>query len=217
MIGPPLSRLPLKWRFNNRAALTQQLLRGLLNLYVMQVRNSITLIGNLGQDPRLVTLESGTSVVEFSLATNDRYRDREGNFQDRTEWHTVKAYGNRAETMAKYLTKGSKIAVSGALRYRKWEDKHGQKRTTAEIVCEDFAFLDPRGGGQTTNAEYEHANATSSQVNDIGGEPAEAQPPKQTKAKPSKKTKSAGKAQSRTTKPSSRPAAVPALDEDLPF
>ncbi|MEM1358310.1 MAG: single-stranded DNA-binding protein [Bacteroidota bacterium] len=109
----------------------------------MQVRNNITLIGNLGGAPILTTLASGTQVAEFRLATNDYFKDRDGNRQERTEWHRVKAFGKLAETFGKYLERGSQVCVAGALRYSKWIDKHDQVRITAEIIASEFTFLSP--------------------------------------------------------------------------
>ncbi len=109
----------------------------------MQVRNSITLIGNLGSAPKTTVLPSGTTVTEFSLATNDYYRDKDGNRQTRTEWHRIKAFGKTAEILGKYLDSGSQVGLSGALRYNKWVDKHEQPRSTAEVIVTDFTFLSP--------------------------------------------------------------------------
>lgn len=106
--------------------------------------NFINLIGRLGDDPKTITLNSGTTVTEFSLATNNYYRDRDGNRQEQTEWHRVKAYGKLAELFDQYLDKGQQVSIVGSMRYRKWTDKHDQPRTTAEVVAESFSFL---GGG----------------------------------------------------------------------
>ena len=85
----------------------------------MNVRNHIHLTGNLGADPKTVTLDSGTTATEFSLATNDYYRDRDGNRQTRTEWHRVKAYGKIAEIVDQYLDRGKEVSIVGSMRYRK--------------------------------------------------------------------------------------------------
>jgi single-strand DNA-binding protein len=116
----------------------------------MQVRNSITLIGNLGSAPKTSKLPSGRMVTEFSLATNDYYRDKNGDRQTRTDWHKIKAYGKLAETFDKYLEQGSQVCIAGALRYSKWVDKHDQVRTSAEIVADSFTFL---SGGKQQQAE----------------------------------------------------------------
>lgn len=118
----------------------------------MQVRNSITLIGNLGSNPESRTLPSGRLVTEFSLATNEYFRDKSGDRQTRTDWHRIKAYGKLAEVFEQHLTKGSQVCIAGALRYSKWVDKHDQVRTTAEIVADSFTFL---SAGKQSPAEAE--------------------------------------------------------------
>lgn len=107
----------------------------------MNVRNHIHLTGNLGADPSTVTLKSGQLATEFSLATNEYFRDGAGNRQTRTEWHKIKAYGKLAELFDEHLKRGSQISIVGSMRYRKWMDKHEQVRTSAEVVAEEFTFL----------------------------------------------------------------------------
>lgn len=109
----------------------------------MPINNSnfINLIGRLGDNPTSRTLPSGQMATEFSLATNDNYKDRDGNKVERTEWHRVKAYGKAAEVLNQYLERGSKIAIVGTLRYSKWLDKFEQKRNTAEIIVQSFEFM----------------------------------------------------------------------------
>ena len=119
----------------------------------MQIRNSVTLIGNVGQLPTVRTLPSGNRVIEFSLATNDSYRNRDGEKVTRTEWHRVKAFGKVVDVLETYLTKGSQIALSGTLRYSKWTDKYEQSRTTAEIVLDEFTFLSAKDRGENTTEE----------------------------------------------------------------
>jgi single-strand DNA-binding protein len=124
----------------------------------MQVRNSITLIGNLGSNPKMVTTEAGLTITEFSLATNEYFRDKDGNRQTRTDWHKVKAFGKLAEIFGKYLEQGSQVAIAGSLRYNKWIDKHDQVRNSAEIVAHSFTFL---SGGKQQEAEDELAAETA--------------------------------------------------------
>lgn len=107
----------------------------------MNVRNHIHLTGNLGADPTTVTLKSGQTATEFSLATNEYFRDGDGNRQTRTEWHKIKAYGKLAELFDEHLQRGSQISIVGSMRYRKWMDKHEQVRTSAEVIAEEFTFL----------------------------------------------------------------------------
>ncbi|MCX8210879.1 MAG: single-stranded DNA-binding protein [Lewinella sp.] len=107
----------------------------------MNVRNHIHLTGNLGADPKTVILKTGKAATEFSLATNEYYRDKQGERQTRTEWHRVKAYGKLAELFDQHLKRGSSISIVGSMRYRKWVDKHDQTRTAAEVIAEEFTFL----------------------------------------------------------------------------
>jgi len=122
----------------------------------MQVRNSITLIGNLGGPPEVRTTEAGRTVTSFSLATNETYRDKNGDRQTRTDWHKVVAFGKLADVFGKYLDQGSQVCIAGALRYNKWIDKHDQVRNTAEVVAHSFTFL---SGGRQQEAEDELAAA----------------------------------------------------------
>ena len=107
----------------------------------MNVRNYIHLTGNLGANPKTFVLPSGDLSCTFSLATNDYYRDKDGNRVVTTEWHRIKAYGKLAELFAEHLTKGSQISVVGAMRYRSWTDKFEQKRLTGEVIATEFTFL----------------------------------------------------------------------------
>lgn len=104
--------------------------------------NKVMLIGNLGRDPELRATPSGQSVTSFSMATNRRYKDKNGEWQDDTQWHNVVAWGPRAETITNYLKKGSRIYVEGRLTHRNWEDQEGQKRYATEVVLENYVLLD---------------------------------------------------------------------------
>ena len=109
--------------------------------------NRVIVIGNLGRDPELRYLQSGQAVATFSVATNDRWTDREGKPQERTEWHRVVVWGKQAENCANYLAKGRSVYIEGRLQTREWEDKEGQKRKTTEIVANTVQFLGGRGEG----------------------------------------------------------------------
>lgn len=106
--------------------------------------NKVILIGNLGQDPELRYTPSGTAVCNMRLATNEAYRDVEGNLVERTEWHSLVAWGRLAEICNQYLRKGSKVYVEGALQTRSWEDREGNTRYTTEIKVRELVMLDPR-------------------------------------------------------------------------
>jgi len=106
-----------------------------------KVRNSITLIGNLGKDPELMQFENGRTLAKFSLATNEVYRNSNGDKVTSTQWHNIVAWGKTAELLGTLLKKGKEVAVTGKLTYRSYQDKEGNNRYVPEIVIEDFALL----------------------------------------------------------------------------
>jgi single-strand DNA-binding protein len=108
--------------------------------------NKVILIGNLGRDPELRYTQGGSAVANFTLATNERWRDKDGNNQERTEWHRIVVWGRTAENCAQYLQKGKSVYVEGRLQTREWEDKDGNKRNTTEINALNVQFLGGRGG-----------------------------------------------------------------------
>jgi len=108
--------------------------------------NKVILIGNLGRDPELRYTPSGQAVANFTLATNERFSNKEGEKQERTEWHRIVAWGRTGELCAQYLSKGRSVYLEGRLQTREWEDKEGQKRRTTEIVAQTVQFLGGRGG-----------------------------------------------------------------------
>jgi single-strand DNA-binding protein len=110
--------------------------------------NRVILIGNLGRDPELRYTAGGQPVANFTLATNERFNDREGKPQERTEWHRIVVWGKQAENCANYLAKGRSVYIEGRLQTREWEDKEGQKRQTTEVVAQTVQFLDRREGGR---------------------------------------------------------------------
>lgn len=105
------------------------------------LRNRVTLIGNLGQDPELTTFESGKSKAKLNLATSDSYKTANGEKVEDTQWHTVTVWGKPAETAVKYLKKGSEVAVEGRIAYSSYEDKEGNKRNRTEIIASEFVML----------------------------------------------------------------------------
>jgi single-strand DNA-binding protein len=114
--------------------------------------NRVILIGNLGRDPELRYTPSGTAVANFSLATTDRFSNKQGERQERTEWHRIVAWGRTAELCAQYLSKGRSVYVEGRLQTNEWEDKEGQKRRTTEIVAQTVQFLGGRNAGESGGA-----------------------------------------------------------------
>ena len=115
--------------------------------------NRALLIGNLGQDPELRYTQSGQAVLSLRIATNDSFVNRDGERQERTEWHSVTIWGKRGEALSKILTKGQKVFVEGRLQTRSWEDKNGGgKRYATEINAQDIILLGGgRGAGPRTN------------------------------------------------------------------
>lgn len=109
--------------------------------------NKVILIGNLGRDPETRSFANGGTVTNVALATSESWRDRDGNQQERTEWHNVVFHNKLAEITAQYLRKGSKVYIEGALRTRKWQDKNGQDRYTTEVHANEMQMLDGRAGG----------------------------------------------------------------------
>ena len=109
--------------------------------------NKVILIGNLGGDPEVRYTPGGAAVANVNLATNESWTDREGQRQERTEWHRLVFWSKLAEIVGQYLKKGSKVYVEGRLQTRQWDDQSGQKRYTTEIVVSDMQMLDGRGDG----------------------------------------------------------------------
>ncbi|WP_457576534.1 single-stranded DNA-binding protein [Desulfomarina sp.] len=113
--------------------------------------NKVILVGNLGSDPELRYTQSGTAVATLSVATNRRWKDRDGNPQEETEWHRVIVWAQSAEFCSNYLSKGMKVYVEGRLQTRKWQDQNGNDRYTTEIIASTIQNLTPRnsdfGGG----------------------------------------------------------------------
>jgi single-strand DNA-binding protein len=124
--------------------------------------NKVILVGNLGQDPEVKYTASGVPVAKFSVATNERFKDRQGQWQDRTEWHNVVAWQRLAEIVGEYVRKGSKLYVEGKLQTATWEDKaNGGKKYRTEIVAGYIVLLGSRENGQERNGEMPNAEYTT--------------------------------------------------------
>lgn len=130
--------------------------------------NRVILIGNLGQDPELKYTPSGVAVTTLNMATNEIWKDSDGNRQERTEWHRVVMWRRLAEIAGEYLKKGSKIYIEGKLQTRSWEDKDGQKRYMTEVVADNMTMLDSKGGdsggGSSAPPKMESPPASDSDV-----------------------------------------------------
>jgi single-strand DNA-binding protein len=110
--------------------------------------NRVQLIGNLGKDPEIKYTPQGTPVAKLAIATNERFKDKSGEWQDRTEWHNVVLWQRLAEIAGEYLKKGGKVYIEGRLQTRSWDDKQtGQKKYMTEIVASDLILLGGRGEG----------------------------------------------------------------------
>lgn len=105
------------------------------------LRNKVQLIGNLGNDPEIITLESGKKLAKFSLATNESYKDADEQKQTKTDWHNLVAWNKTAEIIEKYVTKGKEIAIEGKLTNRSWDDKEGNKRYTTEVIVSEVLMF----------------------------------------------------------------------------
>ena len=168
--------------------------------------NKVILIGNLGKDPETRYMPSGKAATNFSIATSERFKDREtGEPQERTEWHRVATFDRLAEIAAEYLKKGSKVYVEGRLRTRKWQDKEGKDRYSTEIIADQMQMLDSRGMGG--GAAGSGAAGSGAGANDDGGDfrgtsPARTGKPAKT---PTAATATAGSAESAE------------FDDDIPF
>ena len=124
--------------------------------------NKVIIVGNLGKDPESRYLPDGGAVCNFSVATTDKWKDKSGEQQERTEWHRVSTFSKLAEICGEYLKKGSQVYIEGRLQTRKWQDKEGHDRYTTEIVADRMQMLGSRGGGSETMAREPKAAAAGS-------------------------------------------------------
>lgn len=182
--------------------------------------NKVMLIGNVGRDPEVRYLEGNSpnaKVATFTLATTERYRDRNGELRENTEWHNIVAWRNNADVAEKFVRKGTQLYIEGRLRTRSWDDQSGNKRYTTEVICDTLQLLGKRSdnpatqqGGYASQTAYAPAQqgyapaqqgyAPAQQAPVQGGYPA-AQPPYQQPAQPVP----------------TKPAVDDAPDDDLPF
>ena len=163
--------------------------------------NKAILVGNVGQDPEIRytgDVNNGTKVATFRLATTERYRDRNGNLQEHTEWHSIVVWRNTADVVEKYVKKGSQVYVEGRIRTRSWDDQSGNKRYTTEIVADTLQLLGRKPEGQGQQGGY-------------GQQPGYNQPYQQ--AQPSYQQP----APQPQPQPQAKPFAEQPVDDDLPF
>jgi single-strand DNA-binding protein len=121
--------------------------------------NKVLLLGNVGKDPETASTNAGTLVAKLSLATSERFKDKQGEWQERTEWHNLVAYARGAEILRDYVRKGSKLYVEGRLTTRSWDDtESGKKMFRTEIVVGDISLISSRdGSGAGKSRAQEHA------------------------------------------------------------
>ncbi len=125
--------------------------------------NKVILLGHLGRDPEMRYQPSGGAIATLNLATSETFKDRDGNRQERTEWHRVVFFGRSAEIAGEYLRKGSQAYVEGRLQTRKWTDKEGHERYTTEIVGDRLQLVGGRGGGSGTASFAEEGPRSTSE------------------------------------------------------
>jgi len=136
--------------------------------------NKAIIVGNLGADPEIRSTQSGTRVATFTVATSERWRDKEGMQQETTEWHRIVAWGKLGEICGEYLHKGSKVYIEGKIQTRKWQDQSGADRYTTEIIAREMKMLDRResgggsfGGGTEPNYPEPHAGGYGGVGDDV--------------------------------------------------
>ena len=129
----------------------------------MRGLNKVMLIGHLGKDPEMQHLEGGIALAKFSLATSESYKDKAGNWTDKTEWHNIIMWRGLAETAEKYLKKGSLVYIEGKIQNRSWEDKEGNKRYITEIRADRMNMLDRKPADSSENNSTS-TNTESSQI-----------------------------------------------------
>jgi single-strand DNA-binding protein len=153
--------------------------------------NRVQLIGNLGKDPEVKYTPQGTPVAKLTIATNERFKDKSGEWQDRTEWHNVVLWQRLAEIAGEYLKKGGKVYIEGRLQTRSWDDKtSGQKKYMTEVVASDLILLGGKSDGASGDFAGSSRGAAASGGNNFD---------------------------QRTPEPEPAGASSPISDEDIPF
>ncbi|HEX7124688.1 MAG TPA: single-stranded DNA-binding protein [Thermodesulfobacteriota bacterium] len=138
--------------------------------------NKVILIGNLGRDPEVRYTSGGQAVANFTIATNEAWTNKQGQREERTEWHRIVAWGALGERAGEYLRKGKQVYVEGRLQTRKWTDREGQERYTTEINAQQLFLLGSPGRGEGDAPDYERADAEGSRGGRGRGRPAPAHP-----------------------------------------
>jgi single-strand DNA-binding protein len=131
--------------------------------------NKVILIGRLGKDPEVKYTQGGTAIARFSLATDEFWKDQNGERQQRTEWHNIVAWDKLADICGQYLTKGKQVYIEGKLQTRSWEDKEGNKRYTTEIRADNMVMLGTRGDSGVGGGGGEKASSAAPAAGAPGG------------------------------------------------
>ncbi|MBD3232499.1 MAG: single-stranded DNA-binding protein [candidate division Zixibacteria bacterium] len=126
--------------------------------------NLAILIGNLGKDPELRYTPSGAAVASFSMATTEKWKDKDGQLAERTEWHNIVCWGRQAEVANEYLKKGSPVYIEGRIQNRSYDDRDGNRRYITEIVCRRLQLLGGRGGGGGGGSSSQSSDSSDSDI-----------------------------------------------------
>ncbi len=182
--------------------------------------NKVLLIGFLGQDPEKRVTSGGHSVVSVNLARTERFNDKEGNRQERTEWHRLVFWNQKADFIEQYCKKGTQLYVEGSLQTREWLDKDGNKRYSTEIVVRNSQLLDRMPAGQGNQSNYQAGN----QANQAGGQYQQQPPVQDQQQAPTGNAASGGQMNQQFQEPPpgpSQPKVTPGTDDfiedDIPF
>lgn len=133
----------------------------------MSSYQKIVIVGNLGADPEMKYLPSGGAVVNISVATSERWKDKQtGEQKEKTEWHRCAAFNRTAEVIGEYLHKGSKVLIEGKMQTRKWQDKEGNDRYSTEVMVDRMVMLDSKGSGQGQGGGQQNRPAGAGQGSD---------------------------------------------------
>ena len=130
--------------------------------------NKVMLIGNLGKDPEVRYTTSGQGVASFSIATTEKYKNKSGDWEEKTEWHNIVLWGKLAEIAKDYLAKGKTVFIEGRLQTRKWQDKDGRDRYTTEIVGDRMQMLSPKGDGGRAGGGRDGSEPTAAYDDPVG-------------------------------------------------
>lgn len=129
--------------------------------------NKVMLIGRLGADPEKRVTQSGSAVVTLNLATSEKYKDKSGNNQEKTEWHKVVLWNKLAELAEQYLSKGKQVYIEGSLKTNEWNDKDGNKRYTTEVIGQKLQFIDSASSGSQNNTDSDKPKSSVPKTDNI--------------------------------------------------